>query len=79
MRERALLWLWGMAAMAWRRMRVRVRVRVQAQATLAHGLSVLCVLDMRKPRQGRVNPPACGKRESSSSCPVPQSITLVRT
>lgn len=32
---------------------------------------------MRKPRQGRVNPPACGKRESSSSCPIPQSITLV--
>ena len=37
------------------------------------------VLDMRKPRQGRVNTAQSGKRESSSSCPIPQSITLVRT
>ena len=34
---------------------------------------------MWKPRQGRVNPAELGKRESSSSCPIPQSITLVRT
>ena len=48
-------------------------------ARLLGGWWVLWVLDMWKPRQGRVNPSICGKRESSSSCPIPQSITLVRT
>jgi hypothetical protein len=40
---------------------------------------MLWILDMWKPRQGRVNAHESGKRESSPSCPVPQSITLVRT
>jgi hypothetical protein len=33
---------------------------------------------MWKPRQGRVNAHQSGKRESSPSCPIPQSITVVR-
>jgi hypothetical protein len=67
------------SAYAQARQRCCADLTVSAWLQRRRGRPVVWILDMWKPRQGRVNADQSGKRESSPSCPVPQSITLVRT